>query len=91
VNWSDENPHVALDAYNQTDPRINVWCCIHGDDIVGPAFQDNKLTGVRYRQHFENTLQSYLDEMTLTSHLQFYFQQDGAPPHFSIVARQWLN
>jgi hypothetical protein len=35
VYWSDENPHVALDAHNQTDPRINVWCGIHGDAIVG--------------------------------------------------------
>jgi hypothetical protein len=56
-----------------------------------PVFLDNKLTGVRYRQYLENTLQPYLDEMTLTSRLRFYFQQDGAPPHFSIVARQWLN
>jgi hypothetical protein len=60
VYWSDENPHVALDAHNQTDPRINVWCGIHGDDIIGPVFLNNRLTGVRYRQHLENTLQPYL-------------------------------
>jgi hypothetical protein len=27
--------------------------------------------------------------MTLTSRLRFYFQQDGAPPHFSIVECQF--
>jgi hypothetical protein len=68
-----------------------VWCGIHDDALVGPVFLDNKLTEVRYRQHLENTLQPYVDEITLTSRLRFYFQQDGAPPHFSIVARQWLN
>jgi hypothetical protein len=91
VHWSHKNPHVALDAHKQTDPRINVWCGIHGDAIVGPVFLDNKLTGDCYRQHLENMLQPYLDEITLTSRLRFYFQQDGAPPHFSIVAHKWLN
>jgi hypothetical protein len=91
VYWSDENPHVALDAHKQTDPRINERGGIHGDAIVGPVFLDNKLTGVRHHQHLENTLQPFLNEMTLTSRLRYYFQQDGAPPHFSTVARQWLN
>jgi hypothetical protein len=73
VYWSDENLHVALDAHNQTGPRINVWCGIHGDAIVGPVFLDNKLTGVRYGQHLQNMFQPHLDEMTLTSRLRFYF------------------
>jgi hypothetical protein len=71
VYWSDENPHVALDDHKQTDPRINVWCGIHGDAILTPVFLDNKLTGVRYRQHVENTLQLYLDETTLTRAFDF--------------------
>jgi hypothetical protein len=59
VYWSDENPHVAIDDHKQMDSRINVWCGIHGDAIVGPVFLDNKLTGVRYRQHLQNTSQPY--------------------------------
>jgi hypothetical protein len=91
VYWSDENPHAALNVHNQTEPPINVWCGIHGDATLQPVFLDNKLTGVRYRQHLQNMLQPYLDKMTLTSRLRYYFQQDGAPLHFSNVARQWLN
>jgi hypothetical protein len=36
-------------------------------------------------------LQRYLGIMALVSCLQFYFQQDGVPQHFSHTVRQWLG
>ncbi|KAJ4432035.1 hypothetical protein ANN_20649 [Periplaneta americana] len=49
VYWATENPHIAVEAHNQFDPRLNVWCGIHGDVVVGPVVLNNKLTAPLYR------------------------------------------
>ncbi|KAJ4431781.1 hypothetical protein ANN_20386 [Periplaneta americana] len=49
VYWATENPHIAVEAHNKFDPRLNVWCGIHGDVIIGPVFLNNKLTAPLYR------------------------------------------
>jgi hypothetical protein len=36
VSWAQDNPHVAVDAPDQTNARITVRCAIHGNTLLGP-------------------------------------------------------
>jgi hypothetical protein len=36
--WAQGNPHVAVDALHQNNPRITVWRVIHGNTLFRPVF-----------------------------------------------------
>ncbi|KAJ4444914.1 hypothetical protein ANN_06713 [Periplaneta americana] len=91
VYWATENPHIVVEAHNQFDLRLNVWCGIHGDVVIGPVFLNNKLTAALYRWHLEVTLLPYLDDLPLERRRGFFFQQDGTLPHFRLTVRELLN
>lgn len=89
--WSDINPHVFQEAHLQNNPRLNVWCALYRDQLIGPYFIDGNLDGMGYLNLLNDVLRPFLDELPLQRRLNFYFQQDGAPPHFSRVVRAWLD
>ena len=89
--WADQNPHWLRPDRRQTDPRVNVWCGIYRNRIIGPYFLDAPLTGIGYLQHLEDVLNPFLDELPLVQLRRIYFQQDGAPVHFAEVVRAYLD
>lgn len=94
--WSDVNPHVFQEEHTQRPQKINVWAGILNNQIIGPIFYQDNLTGLRYLQFLEELihpliiqcLEENVDQMQED---QLYFQQDGAPPHFSLEVRQYLD
>lgn len=99
--WSDENPHIFREGHTQYPQKVNVWAGILGNAIIGPLFIEGNLTGNLYLNMLEEAIDplitheletqvdaegnSILQEDLLT------FQQDGAPPHYFLPVRQWLN
>jgi hypothetical protein len=77
VYWLDEKHYVSLDAHHQTDPQI-VWWGIHGSVIW---------VAVTYWRPCWGALHT----VPLTSRLCLYFQQEGAPVHFSSALFQWFD
>ena len=69
-------------------PKLNVWCGIIHNKIIGPFFFAEKSI----------TTQTYLDVTTEQMspqleqyQLQVIFQQVGAPPYWGLEVRQFLN
>lgn len=93
--WSDENPHVFHEVHTQTPQKLNVWAGIFGDRIIGPIFIDGNLTGERYLEILEDMVYPILvdivenDDRYSEAHL--FFQQDGAPPHYAVNVREFLD
>lgn len=46
--WSDQNPHWFEQIDHQHVWKVNVWCGILKNKIVGPIFLDENLNGARY-------------------------------------------
>ena len=62
-----------------------VWAGIWEEEIVGPYFfSSGNVTGEGY-------LCDYLEHVPVLRRQNFFFQQDGAPPHFAISARNYLD
>ena len=85
--WGTERP---LEVYQvpQGAASIMVWCAMSEKGIIGPYFFENEsVTGESYkrmlRYYFFPKLRDYPDDTV--------FQQDGAPPHFALPVRQYLN
>jgi hypothetical protein len=90
--WADENPRWLRQTAHQEQWRTNVWCGILGDRIVGPVFYDGTLNRQRYRDLILNGIvTTIVDNMPLQAYRETWYQHDGAPPHFAIISRQWLD
>lgn len=90
--WSMHNPHWIQEARTQYPQKLNVWAGIFRQRIIGPYFIDGSLTGRKYVELLQNEIIPELlrvvgDELRNN----VWFQQDGAPPHYSLIARQFLN
>ena len=64
------------------------------DRLIGPVRLPERLTPT-YREFLERLTQDILpdvlDDVPLQLRVGMWFMNDGAPPHFSRIARQYLN
>jgi hypothetical protein len=56
----------------------------------GPQGLPNKVTGRNYKAFLENNMPDFLADVPLIIHRELHFMHDGAPAHFSLVARKYL-
>jgi len=89
--WSHDNPHETSVTNFQRRFSVNVWCGVLGNKLIGPFVFDNNLTGNTYEAFLRNELPGLLEDIPLMIRSQMYFQHDGAPPHYTRHARDYLN
>ncbi|PNF16254.1 hypothetical protein B7P43_G11654 [Cryptotermes secundus] len=69
-------------------PKVNVFCAVSQDKVYGPFFfEGNTVTGQTYLDMLQNW---FFTSPQADSH-DFIFQQDGAPPHWHLMVRDFLN
>ena len=99
-----ENQHRFEACQSQQKLKLTVWAGIMGQRVIGPYFFNGNVTGECFRSFFTRTfigssylqmLENYLlpsirDLPTIQRNLMWY-QHDGAPPHFSLQVRQFLD
>lgn len=88
--WASENPHWMQEHHTQYPQKVNVWAGIVGNTIIGPYFFEESLTGPRYLQFLQEFLLPTLNRL-FPNRNDLWFQQDGAPPHYAIAVRNYLN
>lgn len=71
--------------------KVNVWCGLHGDNLIGPIFLPEKMNAVSYLTMLQEVLPPYLDSLSLSAVSRTIFQQDGAPPHTAKRVTTWLD
>ena len=71
-------------------PKLNVWCAMSKNQLIGPFFfEDDTVNGENYLSMLQ---QFFIPEIRKLHKLQsIIFQQDGAPPHFSVDVRHYLD
>ena len=89
IYWSTNNPHQLMPVAQQ-GPGVMVWCGILHDEIIGPFFiEEGIITGVWYQKLLQHKILPVIQNHPDLHNL--YFQQDGTQPHFSHVARDFLD
>jgi hypothetical protein len=89
--WAEENPQAVVQSRHQQQFSINVWTGIIGDVLVDSHVLPQRLTGNSYRHFLENDLPTLLEDLPLAIRAHMWFMHDGAPPHFSITVREFLD
>ena len=78
-------------------PGISVWAEIWSGWIIGPFFIEGNLTGERYLDMLRNQILPAIGDVRVIGGNELripanvIFMQDGAPPHYLLVVRQFLN
>ena len=62
-----------------------------GDYLIGPYFLHEKLNGHNYRQFLEEELPALMENVPILVRNRLWFMHDGAPAHFSVLAREYLS
>lgn len=85
--WGTEQPHEIV-QHERDSPKFNVFCAVSREKVYGPFFfVENTVTGITYLDMLEN----YLFPQLETDSNDFIYQQDGAPPHWHLEVREFLN
>ena len=88
VVWGTQNPH-AIQEVPIKSPGITVWCAMFCDEIIGPYFFESTVTSKTYKAMLQDYFIPQLKRRRKFS--TTIFQQDGAPPHWSLEVRALLN
>lgn len=89
--WSVENPHWHREVNHQHRWSLIVWCGIVNGNLIGPYFFDENVNSHNYLQFLINDLPKLLENVDLHTRVRMWFQQDGAPPHYARIVRDYLN
>ena len=88
VYYATQNPHL-IQTKEVASLGLCVWAAIHSGGIFGPFFFAGTVNGQCYLEMLQQQFIPALE--TLPNHDEYLFQQDGAPPHYANVVRDWLN
>lgn len=85
--WGSEKPHVIREHVRDS-PKVNVWCGLMHSRIIGPFFfAESTVTANVYLDMLEQFATPQLQDLQP----DVIFQQDGAPPHWGINVRNFLD
>ena len=85
--WGSTNPHMVREVIRDS-PKVNVWCCVMVDRIIGPFFfAEQTVSATTYKDMLELYAIRQLSDLQPT----VIFQQDGAPPHWALEVRWTLD
>lgn len=85
--WGLQNPHATL-QHERDSPKVNVFCALSRTKVYGPFFfAERTVTGISYL----DMLEQWLFPQLMEDSQDFIFQQDGAPPHWHLDVRNFLN
>lgn len=89
--WLQENPHAVRPSSFQHKFSVNVWAGMIDDILIGPLILPATLNGPRFLEFLQNDYQDALSELPLTYRARMILQLDGAPAHFAVIVRNYLN
>ena len=89
--WSRDNPHWMRDNHTQYPQKPSVWAGIFRGKPVGPFFIGSNLTAATYETLLREQIIPAIQRLANGNLENVYFQQDGAPPHYGLRVRQYLN
>ncbi|XP_057657376.1 uncharacterized protein LOC130894512 [Diorhabda carinulata] len=89
VYWSTDNPHITIQEELNV-PGVTLWLGVCSFGIIGPYFFDTTVTGAAYLDLLME-LREELNNNPDFSGRVLTLQQDGAPAHYAVIVREFLN
>ena len=92
--WALEQPEPDSNKPLSRE-KVIVWCAIASNRVIGPYFfenRDGESITVNSDRYLNMLKKFYLPALRRHNEVDdIIFQQDGAPPHYALVVRSWLE
>lgn len=88
VYWSQENPRQVLQR-EVNAPGVTAWAGISSRGLIGPLFFDGTVNGDNYLHLLQTEVEPVIKRLFPGEPVRF--QQDGAPAHYSLTVRRYLD
>lgn len=88
--YATENPHFVRYS-TQNRWSLNVWGGVIGDNVIGPYFFEQRVTGEVYLDFLQNYLPGLFAERAIEIPQEMWFLHDGAPVHHTRPIINFLN
>lgn len=88
VYWRENNPEITIEI-DKKSPGVMVWAGLSYEGVTGPFFLEGNVNGNSYLELLQQEVHPLL--MERDDYDMLWWQQDGAPPHYACVVRDWLN
>lgn len=88
VYYAYENPHLVQQT-QLNQPGITVWAALSTMGVIGPYFFVDNVKGDNYLEMLTSYLVPQLQQRGWFRSI--IFMQDGAPPHWALKVRDYLN
>lgn len=89
--YSTENKNEFRTIDRQNRWSLNVYGGLIGDYVVGPYFFDGNLNARKFLRFLRRDFCVLLENIPLNLRSRMWVQLDGAPAHFSLNVRTYLN
>lgn len=89
--WLQENPHAVKDSSYQHQFSVNVWAGIIDDVLIGPIILPATMNGPRFLEFLQTDFLDALLELPIHYRSGMLLQMDGAPAHFAVSVRNYVN
>ncbi|EZA55534.1 hypothetical protein X777_03788 [Ooceraea biroi] len=76
--WGSEKPQFSI-TKSLHPQKVTVWAALCGQMILGPFFIEGTVTTARYKALLQEECVPKIQELGMVG--DYWFQQDGAPPH----------
>lgn len=90
VYYDTINPHITVET-QLNQPGVLVWAGLSSSGLIGPYFFEGNVTGQSYLEMLQTYLVPGLKTLYPNEMQKLYFQQDGAPAHYSLSVREYLS
>ena len=87
--WYTENHRIVFEK-QLNQPGVTVWGGISCHGVIGPWFFDGTVTGEKYLEMLATYVIPGL-QMNYDNFNLLYFQHDGAPPHYAVAVRNYVD
>ena len=88
VYYATKNPRITIEK-QLNQPGVTVWAGLSCKGVVGPIILHTSIDQTVYLNMLQDTIIPQVREQYQND--DFYFQQDGAPPHFALAVRALLD
>uniref|UniRef100_T1IMN9 Uncharacterized protein n=1 Tax=Strigamia maritima TaxID=126957 RepID=T1IMN9_STRMM len=66
--WNDSNPRWLRAFSHQVQWRINIWCDIWKDQLIGPVIYNDKMSGAHYQTIIlQDVIEPFVDNLLLAT------------------------
>ena len=86
--WVAHDPEVTVEKM-QNRPKVTVWCGMTATRVIGPYLLRDTMNAERCLQMLEDYVWPIVSGWENIDEL--VFMHDGAPPHFALSVRAWLD